>query len=458
MYFANMENQPSKTKNPGRRRVVILPRSANWVDYKLPLEIHDMIAGFLSTRDLSALSRTSRYHRNSTEPTLYKEICWNPRDVEIFWPQYHWAPVHLLLRTLLSRPELASYIRGFAISCRKPGNGASHSIVWRCGEPEYTTDDMIRATALIKSLNLHKEKKWVADLKRGEVDLFLGLLFSAFTNLRRFHLSIDYQQICKVYFGEMLERLVAKSSLCALETLEYGGRGTLCESLHDQLDELQFQSAIDMRQVGLLFSIPSLRRISMSLPDNLFRPSSSLAGLSSLDLHHSTISPNGLGRILLATPCLKSLRYDAWIDVSVSPPDTRSWYEFLDCAELGRELAQVKFTLEQLYISIHFFRTPELPALSEMRFHFATRNKFRGTGGKVGTLREFTKLTSLTMPTTLVADWTPIRVSYRRVEYLLPEIASLLPVNTLDHLLLSDDPSLYQVVQAGIDYSEGLEL
>lgn len=384
-----------------------------------------MIARFLSTRDLSALSLTSTYHRSCTEPTLYKEICWNPKDLDISWPQYHWAPLHLLLRTLMSRPELASYIRCFAINCRRPRNGASHSIIWRCGESEYeySTDDMKRATALIKSLHLPKAEKWIADLKWGEVDLFLGLLISTFTNLRCFHLSIDYQQVCKIYFGEILGRSVTQNSLCKLQTIEFGGNVHPCESF----------SAIDMRQVDQLFSIPSLKRISISLPNNLFSPSFSLAGLSSLELHHRTICPSGLGRILLATPCLQSLKYDSWIEIHEAPPDPRKRWQYLDCAELGRELAHVKSTLEQLHICISWFRTPEPVGARQRRF---PRGSVYGTVGKVGTLREFIKLTSLTMPTCLIVDCDSVCESYSSVRLLPLQIANVLPVNTLKQLLL----------------------
>lgn len=345
----------------------------------------------------------------------------------------------------MSRPELASYVRGFAINCRKPRNGTSHSIIWRCGEPEYSTDDMKRATALIKSLHPLRVEKWIEDLKRGEVDLFLGLLFSTSINLRRFHLSIHYQEVCKFYFGEMLGRSVTENSLCTLENIEYGGRGTLCEVLDDHLDELCSQSAIDMRQVDLLFSIPSLKRISISLPNNLLNPSFSLAGLLSLELHHSTISLSGLGRILLATPCLKSLKYDAWIDINEDPPDARKKCEYLDCAELGRELAHVKFTLEQLYISVRFFRTPESIEERQTRFPAIANRRFCGAIGKVGTLRDFTKLASLTMPGTLIVDWTSMR-EYRSLMFLPLQVANLLPMNTLKQLLLSDHPSLYAVM------------
>lgn len=373
------------------------------------------------------------------------------------WPQYHWAPVHLLLRTLLSRPELASYIRAFAINCKWPKNGASRSIVWRCGgEPEYTADDMMRATSLIESLKFRQVKKCLADLKLGRVDLFVGLLFSTFTNLRHFHLSIDYQEVCKVYFSEMLERSVTRNSLRALETVRYGGLGSLYEVPNDNFDEFHTQTSIDVRHIDLLFSIPSLKAISMSLLDKVFRPRFSLVDLSSLDLHHSTISPSGLGRILLATPCLKLFKYDAWINVAVDPPETRNRWEHLDCAELGRELAHVKCTLEELYLSLRFFFPSESTVAREMRFHFIERHgKFRGIGGKVGTLPDFTKLTSLTMPTALIADWTPIRESYSGVELLPPRLANLLPMNTLNHLLLSDHPRLYRVMQPAHDRSEG---
>lgn len=184
----------------------------------------------------------------------------------------------------------------------------------------------------------------------------------------------------------------------------------------------------------------------MSLPDTFFQPGFSLCGLSSLDLHHSTISLNGLGRILLATPCLKSLKYDSWIDVSMGPSKRRLSDKLVDCTGLGRELAHVNFTLEQLQISMHYFFTPEMQPPSETQF-WAIRDRIRGISDKVAPLHEFTKLTSLTMPTYLVADW--IRVwEYNRVEFLPLEIANFLPMNTLDHLLLLDNPSLYKVVQS----------
>lgn len=200
-----------------------------------------------------------------------------------------------------------------------------------------------------------------------------------------------------------------------------------------------------MRQVDLLFSIPSLKRISMSLPNNLFNPRFALTGLSSLELHHSTISPSGLGRILLATPCLQSLKYDAWIDTNDDPPDARNKWEYLDCAELGRELANVKSTLEQLHISISFFRTPESIEARQTRIPALANRSFFRAIGKVGTLRDFTKLTSLTMPTALIVDWTSMGDTYGSVKWLPLQIANLLPVNTLKQLLLSDDPSLYTV-------------
>lgn len=313
-----MGNKISKKRS--RRQSGILPLSVSWADNKPPLEIYEMIARFLSERDLSALSLTSKYHRSCTEPTLYEEIRWNYEDFDRSRPQYYWAPIHLLLRTLMSRPKLASCIQGFTINC---STGAPHSMIWRRGEPEYSTEDMSRAKSLIKSLNLLKAEEWIIDLKRGDVDLFLGLLFSMLTNLRRFYLSIKYQQVCKFYFGELLERSVTENSLCSLETIQYGDSGASSYALGDYLCSIQRQSAIDMRQVDLLFSIPSLKHISMSLANNPFQPSFSFTGLSSLDLHHSSVSPSGLGKILLATPCLKSLKYDAWIDVFFIRPVKR---------------------------------------------------------------------------------------------------------------------------------------
>lgn len=148
----------------------------------------------------------------------------------------------------MSRPELVDYIRGFSINCKRPRTLDIDCIAWRWNEPEYTAKDMMRAKALIKSLDFDKVENWMVDLKWRKIDVFLGLLFSTLTNLRRLHLSIKYHYVCQVQFSQSLGRPVAKTSLCALEIAEFGGRGTLCEYFRDHEHQLHWQLAMDIQE------------------------------------------------------------------------------------------------------------------------------------------------------------------------------------------------------------------
>lgn len=65
-----------------------------------------------------------------------------------------------------------------------------------------------------------------------------------------------------------------------------------------------------------LFSLPSMKRISISPPPGLkyFIPDLLTPGFTTLVLHHSQILETKLGTVLEKTPSLKHLGYDAWVN------------------------------------------------------------------------------------------------------------------------------------------------
>lgn len=386
---------------------------------KQPRELLHMVLRHLSREDLSALSCTSKQYRSLVEPTLYREICWTNANRRP-WSQ---LPVHLLLRSLLSRPELASHIHFLAMCCKK-----TH--IWiRKKTPYFMSTELERIKSLISSFHFTAEKVWISALHRGDLDLFIALLISQSTNLRRLHLFKDYLMNTR-FIGAILENAVAANSLCCLEHVQYG------EDV-PSADGFAPYDSIGYCQVGPLFSISTMKSIRMSLLnlDILWLgPNVPVSGLKSLVLHHSQVSEEDLGKLLLATPSLKSLEYQPWISVNEFPPSPKQRWEYFDCTQLSYSLAHLQGSLERLFISIHFF--------SKRRPNIGIDGwKFRGVSGKLKTLRDFDKLSSLTIPTTLLSDWTPDMERFHRLQDVPSRLANLLPTSTLEYILISDDLS-----------------
>ncbi len=390
----------------------------------LPIELVHEVLHLLRRKDQSVLSCVSKRHRALVEPTLYRDIRWEPVDVGNQSP-----PVDFLLRTIVSRPELASYIRFLSICCRKPdfdsvlaefpGNGKHRS------RPDFVAGESERIRSMITSLNCNAENAWMTYVNKGEVDVFIALLVSQSTNLRRLRLTYE-EGTC--FLGAVLEKAVAENSLRALEHVEYGSCAQVVKDIIQ--DEI-----FDYSQVKPLFSLPSIETLSMSLPSQgLFWPGPQvpMSGLKSLVLHHSEISEEHLGSLLFATPCLQSLEYNAWINVDhILLPPNEPWGYF-SCAQLSHSLAQVQKSLRHLCISITFFSTGGAAMDS--------KNKFRGIAGKLETLRDFHQLSKLRMPTSLLSGWTPeLAPNFEKLEDIPARLADSLPTCSLLDVHLSDD-------------------
>lgn len=399
--------------------------------YKLPQELLLMVLTHLQRKDLSALSCTSKHLRPSVEPTLYKEICWKQRDV-----MNHHPPAHLLLRTLLGRRELAFHINRLAVCCVKPDDALTpFRSIWMQGKREFWDDDMDRMRSQIFSLGFINES-WIANVVRGNVDIFIGLLILLSTNLRRLQLDLDFQKGSS-FIGEALEKAAAENWLHVLEQVEYGND-------LNRTEDIELHHTIDYGQIKPLFSIPSLRSLSMSLParDILWLPGPviPLSGLTSLILHHSQLTPENLETILIATPSLKSLRYETWM-IIYEPLDRSidSW-EFFDCAQLSSALDHVQDSLEDLFISVRFLLTDDVVFTED------ELEVFRGSTGKLENLLYFKRLAKLKIPTTLLSGSILSKErSYSNLKDIPEAIAALLPSSIVE-VCLSNSLDQYGIV------------
>lgn len=190
-----------------------------------------MVLNFLPRKDLSAFSCASKHHRALVEPSLYREIRWGLDEAG---PEERSPPVHLLLRTILDRPELASYINCLAFCLRQPRYQTSRSSIlcmhWK--EPDPTSTEMMRVRTLIRSFQFAAEDVWISQFEKGGVDLFIALVILQSINLRHLILDDDYKGRNAGFLGELFEKAVAMKLLCALEHVELG------KNLGDPNDDL----------------------------------------------------------------------------------------------------------------------------------------------------------------------------------------------------------------------------
>ena len=403
----------------------------------LPIELFQMILYYLRRKDLSALSCTSKHHRALVEPILYRNIHWEP---VLSWPDERAPPVHLLLRSILIRPELASYIDEFELCLLAPSfQFCKYPCLWDYWDkPSPTSNEMMRVRSLIRSFQFASEDVWLSRLKLGEADVFIALIISQSTRLRRILLDDPLDDNNPSLVGEVLEKAISMNSLCALEHVEYSNNFN-----NPYIDHQLIKS--NYRAIHPLFSFPSLKELRMSIPyedTQWLSADIPTTGLKSLILHNSQVSVQTLGILLKATPSLTILRYETTINID---KPNEPWGYF-DCTQLDRVLAPVQSTLKELRISLEFH--------SDGLIYIDPLAKFRGATGKLETLPKFGQLTNLCMPTTLLSGWVEAaeycsmeNYGYYGIEKLPPHMARLLPPY-LDYLCLTDDCYYESIITA----------
>lgn len=420
----------------------------------LAVELFHMILDYLPARDLSAFSRTSTHHRALTEPILYRQIRWEPIRS---WIDERAPPAHLLLRSILLRPELGSYINDFVFCLRAPSfQCGKYPSLWNhWKKPSPTSAEMMRVRSLIRSFKFASQDLWLSRLKLGEVDVFIALIISQATKLRHILLDDPLDDSNPYLLGEVLERALSMNFLCDLEHVEYSSNFS-----DPHIDHRLVKS--NYPAIQPLFAFPSLKRLRISIPREDPRWLSAeipITALKSLTLHYSQVSVPTLGIILRATPFLESLRYETWINIENIPHSPKEPWEYFDCSQLDRVLFPLHGTLKDLNIYLNFF--------SDGLIHIDPLAKFRGTTGKLESLRSFGQLKKLCMPTTLLSgwvesegDWVAEKDDYYAVEELPPHLARLLPPSLHDlelsddsyfHLTLPDDVSS----DSSLDYDDG---
>ncbi|KAL2803404.1 hypothetical protein BJX63DRAFT_437001 [Aspergillus granulosus] len=235
------------------------------------------------------------------EPFLYKEIQW-------YWERQNKEPppITQLLRTLVFRPHLAVYVRKLHMDGHVYTRYENRHTCSEIAVPCHELDDLIAA---IQRTGVPFRDTWIQELRHGSIYAVVALLLAQLPNLRCLYLNGAFTRQTTVI------GMVLRSALCEPNGYE------LPKFQH--LQEVSFlmpQWEDEARDALAFFYLRNIERIS-ALIENApqfkwpgVQPPL-LSKLKALDLTH--IRQKYLGKLLLVTPNLTSLRWFWYYDLGV---------------------------------------------------------------------------------------------------------------------------------------------
>ncbi|KAF5601688.1 DNA mismatch repair [Fusarium subglutinans] len=272
-----------------------------------PIEIQLHVLEFVPREGLVALSRVNKHLASIAQPVLHRELDVNCPRVNF---KRHSAPLVLVLRTLLSRPDLAQAVQhlrldGYDFVERRLNQLPTTPIF------HLSDDDKLKAVQFIRALDLYQGLDWAKAFLKGQVDSLVSLLVALTPRVRSIYLGEFFSvEIC--YLRMLLHPESfgnpEGSNVHKFEHLRHVTVDNHCATYHHTRFDFNtvYQTFFHLRMLESL-------SISGSFPENLsaFTIPAKLEHLKRMDLKR--IGEAELGRILSMAPNLKELKYTyAW--------------------------------------------------------------------------------------------------------------------------------------------------
>lgn len=382
-------------------------------------------------KDLISISFTSKRLRRVVESHLYKDIEFDYRSKSIqFFKQ---LPIHLLLRTLLHRPELFSYIESLELSATafprsfkclgfkgpRPDDYLdihSNSIAtswtfWASDKgSHFSSSDMKLASELVHSLGPSRKDEWIQRLHEGSFKFFTALLLSQLVRLKETRLHAMFctsDGFMPLLFND-LDTVSLRNKFPNVQQL--------VRDIQNYVPHNFEYSSVD--EILAYLALPSIKSLTNIMPGygSINQPVNWPEQIPSTNLTSLILKSYGaakdLGQILRATPNL------AWLEFH----HFQAMETEYNCSDLNEALLSVQHCLECLIISISAFDIVGLTTAQE-------NARTPVYSGKLDSLKNFKKLRYLKVPLITVLGWhSSSQVSLR----------DSLPDN-LQELCLSDD-------------------
>ncbi|KAF5620120.1 DNA mismatch repair [Fusarium sp. NRRL 52700] len=308
-----------------------------------PIEIQLHILEFVPREGLVALSRVNKHLASIAQPILHRDLDVNCPRVNF---KCHAASLVLVLRTLLSRPDLAQAVQHLRFD--------GYDFVERRVNKLPTTPifhlndvDKLKAVKFIKALNLYQGLDWAQAFLKGHVDSLVTLLVALTPKVRSIYLGEFFSvEICylRVLLSPENFGTLRGSNVHKFEHLRHVTVDNHCATYH--------HTRFDFNDVYKdFFRIRRLESLSISgsFPENSqpFTISTKLEHLRCLNLKR--IDEAELGRILSIAPNLKELKYTyAWYPLITMSDSAHE--QTLDMKTLRRSLEGHRLELEKLVL------------------------------------------------------------------------------------------------------------
>lgn len=368
---------------------------------------------YLLPADLTKLCLVNSQLRTLVEPYLYASI-------QLTWDQpkggrnpLYPHPITSLLRSLLRRPQLATYVRSISLI-----GSYAHNPTINIGPLKIlvSDDELNEARTFVGRTTVAYRDTWLEGLQNGVMDAFIAVLLSQ--PLRLTSLTARGSFLCESQFIG----LVLRSMIFERDAYDRGLRLDLRQlatvTLATFCDHFRLQN--NKRNTADLLPIlylPSIRQFCASIdnPSTFAWPGAkppSPSRLQSLVLYN--IREPFLGQLLSVTDQIQFLHWQ-WYYYRLAyekPFSTRT----LDLTQITESISHVRESLTELVISALNQNDPDPLQLT-------IRGSMKG-------MVEFKKLKKLTVPFIfLVGTWS-IDLT-RRIDYCLPR--------SLEHLIITQD-------------------
>ncbi|GFF92050.1 hypothetical protein IFM61392_08016 [Aspergillus lentulus] len=334
-----------------------------------PAEILYLVVQFLSSAELHALCLVNKRFCLVAEPFLYTQIQWT-------WTDSQKPPIAQFLRTIVHRPELASFVQVMILNgdCFDP-------VLWeyRKKSPKLTVTEVVldELAKCIERIRIPYAEQWIQELRAGTMDAFVTLLLSQLPSLRRLYLDKNFAR------ESCLMGMFLRSALCEESQNSHLPSFTHLQDVSVVYPDLginirRFTNVRNTADVLPLFYLPSIKQIT-TLVDNptatfmwpgKYPPNPSK--LASLDLKMLREGP--LGQVLSVTQGLQKLQWEWYYR-----PDLKdhSVTDIINLDQIAADLSHVQATLTDLSIMALSDLSESAPEQPEVTF----RGSFKAFSG-----------------------------------------------------------------------------
>lgn len=401
----------------------------------LPNELVDIILTHLESCDASSLSLTCKDVHAAASPAAYQSIILEWRSAAREKGGLPKVPqIHALLRTLIRKPEYIKRIKKLVLQatdlCFYQDNG---SVLWNMpsGNFKIENEEIKMFEGVIDRLQVSEPGFWKSVIRqKDDFTVYQMLVVRLCTHLESLSVAIDFEMQTG-WFATLVEEAIATVTASANDSPSWYNKLSDVHITGDVKGYIWGQEFLLLKRTSmLLFYLPNLETLELTAfvdpeentglnwkdappPQWPLRQYPNAEKLTALRLVRSSINPGTIELLLLQTPNLTTLEYDAFSGFDIP----------LDLSGVRDALRHVRNTLTNLVIRYEMYQEDE-------DFHPQSLNQV--TVGSLGPLRDFPALTSLSVSLAVLFGSDTVTMGQT------PKLADVLPPR-LQRLTITDD-------------------